>query len=311
MWHTTRRKSLAIVWAVLHFRPYLEGHLLTIHTDHDAQRWILNIADSVSQLVRLRLQLSEFELEFVWRAYINNRAVHNFLRLANNGENTSPFEDDIPPLSVATQTLKDTLANGDNVARPQMILSLTLIEILRLKATNAYYRIGQSQVIHGSSEFHVTTDSLLLRRSRVDGALQIVVPPSFCRPTLMLSNHSQIARHPSQHRMYNTLGRGFIYWSHMAVDFELIFSECQCCALKNSTYRQKCKLHLFPAAKPVQLIVADIFEPIPKTTQHSQYILVITDRCSKITRAIPTSRTTSTQVANFVFWPLPCTVWHT
>lgn len=55
---TTHRECLAVVWAVLMLRYYLEGARFTIRTNHDALRWILNMADATGKLARWRLHLS-------------------------------------------------------------------------------------------------------------------------------------------------------------------------------------------------------------------------------------------------------------
>jgi hypothetical protein len=57
---TTEKEYPAIVWAVTHLRPYLEGIDFTVRTDHHALRWVMNIYDAQGRLARWRLRLSKF-----------------------------------------------------------------------------------------------------------------------------------------------------------------------------------------------------------------------------------------------------------
>jgi RNase H-like domain found in reverse transcriptase len=60
---TTEKECLAIVWAVLKLRPYLEGKHFVIRTDHNSLRWVLDSADAQGRLSRWRLPLLEFDFE--------------------------------------------------------------------------------------------------------------------------------------------------------------------------------------------------------------------------------------------------------
>jgi len=60
----TENECLAVFWASLKLRPYLEGDRFLVLTDHDCLRWILNIVCSGNpRLARWRLRLSELEFD--------------------------------------------------------------------------------------------------------------------------------------------------------------------------------------------------------------------------------------------------------
>jgi len=86
---TTERECLAVVWAVLLLRPYLDGVRFTVRTDHSALRWILNLNDTTARLTRWRLRLMEFEFEVVHRKGIKHQAADALSRLETSGFRTS------------------------------------------------------------------------------------------------------------------------------------------------------------------------------------------------------------------------------
>ena len=48
----TEREALAAVAGVKYFQPYLYGRKFTIHTDHNAVRWLMNIREPTGRLAR-------------------------------------------------------------------------------------------------------------------------------------------------------------------------------------------------------------------------------------------------------------------
>ena len=60
---TTRRKMLALVWAVQHFKPYLWGRPFVVRTDHSALRWLWNFKDPQGQVARWSKILSEYDVK--------------------------------------------------------------------------------------------------------------------------------------------------------------------------------------------------------------------------------------------------------
>lgn len=82
----------------------------------------------------------------------------------------------------------------------------------------------------------------------------------------------------------------------MAAGVESIVSKWQSCAWNNQTYRRDRKLQVFPAAGTLEFIAMNVFGPFPEMTQYSQYIHFIKNHCSKLTRAMSTSKTMFTHI---------------
>ena len=51
------REALAVVHGIRAFRPYLYGRHFTVHTDHNALRWLMNIKDPEGRLARVVLSI--------------------------------------------------------------------------------------------------------------------------------------------------------------------------------------------------------------------------------------------------------------
>lgn len=84
----------------------------------------------------------------------------------------------------------------------------------------------------------------------------------------------------------------------MASDvYQVVQDCCSCAANRGTIHRHQKKLQLFPAAGPLESISMDLLGPLPKTLHGNQHVLVIKDRYSKMTRAIPLKQTTASIVA--------------
>lgn len=84
----------------------------------------------------------------------------------------------------------------------------------------------------------------------------------------------------------------------MANDIFTTVAQCESCAQNGNQYRHKRPLQLFSASGPLNFVAMDILGLPPKTTQVNRYVLVLTNRYSKLMKAILTSTTNVTHIAN-------------
>ena len=80
-----------------------------------------------------------------------------------------------------------------------------------------------------------------------------------------------------------------------------------CVQSKGVQGKKQHKTKLFPPKGSVEDIAIDLLGPFPKTKNRNQFIAVITDRYSKLTRAVPMRKTTATLMAAMFLnnWILP------
>ncbi|KAK9296901.1 hypothetical protein QLX08_009211 [Tetragonisca angustula] len=78
---TTEKELLAIVWSIKRLRQYLLGRKFVIQTDHQALKWLHNVKDPSSRLMRWRLRLEEYDYEIQYKKGKENQVADTLSRL--------------------------------------------------------------------------------------------------------------------------------------------------------------------------------------------------------------------------------------
>ncbi len=66
-------ECLIIVWALIHFRPYLYGTKFILYTDHQPIKWLMTNDKLTSKLARWALILQEYEFKVIHRLGITHQ----------------------------------------------------------------------------------------------------------------------------------------------------------------------------------------------------------------------------------------------
>ena len=310
----SERECLAVVWALRILRPYLERTRFMVYTDHEALKWLLNLGDGEAhgRLARWRLRLAEFDFEVAYKKGAKNTIADALSRLATEGDTPSPYpEDDLP--GYAREQPEGNPAQTPPAAqhrRPGEILTLagspqlstiSMEEIIKEQAEDAFCSQKRAELdsFHDGnhSRFSVNEDGILVRESPLDAVRQIVIPKSL-RPRLLHLQHvPPLAGHPGGRRMYATMRQHF-YWPLMAADTYNFVRQCQECAKERISHRKHASyLKLFPARAPLESVAIDILGPLPITSSGHRFLLVITDRYTKLTKTVPMRSITALVVA--------------
>ena len=61
----TEREALAVVPGIKYFQPYVYGRRFTVHTDHNAVRWLMNIKEPTGRLARWAVLLHHCDGRFL------------------------------------------------------------------------------------------------------------------------------------------------------------------------------------------------------------------------------------------------------
>lgn len=193
--------------------------------------------------------------------------------------------------------------------KPSLDTPPTLEELIVEQAHDGYCKASSLHIGHSHSEFHTNQRGLLVPKSVVSESIQIVATKALRMRILYLAHYPPIAGHPGTRRMYDTLRRNF-YWPHMANDVYTTVAQCASCVKNGSRHRDIRRLQLFLASGPLDFVAMDILGIIPKTKQGLHYNVVLTDRCSILTRARPASKFMSTHMANIFLdqWIIPFSI---
>lgn len=84
----------------------------------------------------------------------------------------------------------------------------------------------------------------------------------------------------------------------MANDVYAAVAKCKICVGNENKHHRRCRMRQCSAIDPLEFVAMDVLEPLPKTTEGNQHVLLVTDLYYKFTRAMPTSGTTSAHLAN-------------
>lgn len=165
------------------------------------------------------------------------------------------------------------------------------------KSTDADCQAAASSVGHPLSASSYDRYGFLVRHSKVNGSTQRFVRLRLRRRILYLAHSPLLAGHPGSRRMYQTMRHDF-YWRNMANDVYHTVSYCSSCAKTSETYyRHPKKLLLFHPNGPLEYVALDLLVPLPISPAGNNFVFFMTNRYTKLTRAIPLSKTTAAHVA--------------
>jgi len=129
---------------------------------------------------------------------------------------------------------------------------------------------------------------------------QLFIPESLRERILTLEHHATVSAHQGTNRMYYAMRRRY-YWPSMVTDIYNTITKCTTCAqIRLSLRRHTSPLTLFPATEPLTDLSVDTFGPIPATKAGNRFILVITDRFTKVTKCVALRRITVISVASAI-----------
>ena len=196
--------------------------------------------------------------------------------------------DDVDPYDLSRVDPNTEPSDLTAIAPIDLPTPISIDELLDAQRSDSFCQSIQARQTHGRQGTFFDDDDGVLRRQHpsIPTLTQLVVPQSIRPRLLTLTHHSLLAGHPGQNRMFYTL-RETYYWPHMAADIAATVRNCRHCARNRVRLRRHLhRLKLFPATRPLESVAIDILGPLTKTKSGKRFLLVITDRFTKLTQVV-------------------------
>ena len=273
----------------------------------------MEITDPSGRLMRWRLRLGEFAFDVKYKKGKLNTHADALLRLLTSGETTVPVDEEIPrflggfsereQVDKYSDDFEDLesirfhaiLTTGRYSTDKNLLIPITREDMLRHQLTDPFCAGIRRRINRGDIPLATEEGGVLVRN--VNATPQVVVPQDLQARILCMGHHVLLAGHPGGRKMFYTLTTN-CYWPSLAVDCYATARNCMHCAKERVKLRRKTKrLKLFPATAPLEALSIDLLGELIRTPHGNRWLLVITDRFSKLVRTVPLKRITASEIA--------------
>ena len=266
----TEREALAVVAGIKYFQPYLHGRPFTVHSDHHALRWLMNVKDPTGRLARWSLYLQQHDFDIQYRAGKKNANADGLSRrpyiaaLDLPGLQTAKIFDmqrKDPDLMDLISYLEDEILPQDNrIARAT------------LRVIDDYYLDDNGLLCH------LWTPT---GRGRSGIQPQLVIPSALRHEILTLGHNDVTAGHMGTFKTYEKLRLRY-YWRGMFNDVQHWCRTCVHCAMKKRPRAtNKAPLLPIPVENAFDRVGVDCVGPLPVSKSGNRYIVVFSDYLTK------------------------------
>src|SRR5277367_96419 len=267
------KECLAVVWAVEKFRPYLEGHPVTLETDHQPLVWLHSMKKPSPKMLRWILRLEEFQLEVRYRPGRENKVADCLSRRVPGQEG------EVAALQVEIHGSWSKDQEDDDEC-----------QTFRRK----WCAPGKDPA---KAAPFLVQKGVLYNVSR-QGHLRLVVPESRRKEVLETHHDHPSAGHSGVQRTLEKIQRNF-FWSRMRQDVEGYVKTCEVC--------QKHKVDGKPPMGKMEVreetkdrwehVSIDLVGPLPRTPKGFVYILSLKEHATKWVELFPLRRGTAVEIA--------------
>lgn len=148
-------------------------------------------------------------------------------------------------------------------------------------------------------------EGVVVRKLKIDSSVRNFVPESLPAQGLYMAHYLSLLVIKGWDYFY-TLWCEF-YWPDVANKAYKAVANGQLCAAQGTKNCHQNKLFLFPASRPLELVVIEILGPLTKKKYGNYHVVILTDRWNTLTRTIPVPIIASTNAATVFIdnWVIP------
>ena len=291
---TTRLEMLAIIWASMHFRPYLLHAPFTLRTDHAPLKWLLSFKSPTGQVARWIERLAEYNFQIIHRNGKTHTNADALSRMPQPEEKPVQSSDAVFSFSLLNNDFQEF--SEASAADAEICL------VKRRLNVNKGFLPGDSRAIRKMLE----SPQLLNFESNVlysikDGKRKAIVPKSLRSKVMQEAHATNTTGHLASERTLARIKEHF-YWPNMYMD---VFNFCKSCTTcqqaKGKTCTQRAPLSHITAGAPFEIVAMDIMGPLTTTNAGKSYILVVIDYYTKWIEIFALSNIQARTVATCIF----------
>ncbi len=218
----TEREALSVVEGIKYFQSYLYGRKFTVHTDHNALKWLMQIRDPTGRLARWSLLLQQFDFEIKHRAGKSNGNADALSR--------RPYDHEIAAFDkpgVQTERIYE-LQRRD----PTLADIIDYLEINKLPSDEQSARA----ILHTIDDVYLDQDGIICHiwtpgKGRLSTPCSQLVVPTALRHEILLSAHDDpTGGHFGVHKTYEKLRERY-YWRELFADVQHWCTTCVSCGM--------------------------------------------------------------------------------
>jgi len=316
----TRKKLLAIVYSLKHFRQYLLGRQFKIRTDHAPLTWLRKMPEPIGQQARWLEIMEEFEFEVTHRPGVKHtnadalsrrpcnlkscacKQVNSSVVVTNNMVNSAMI------CSVKTNQNDDEYWTFEGIKQAQELdenISRIVQFIIRSPDKPPWEKVAmlnhETKCLWSMWPRLRLWQGLLQRKFEVIETRKIiwqVVLPKVMRDKFLSEAHGGMTGgHLAKSRTVATV-QARAYWPSWSSDFDMFLKKCPACArYHRGNVPRQTSMQTPMVGDPWFRLSLDITGPHPRSRKGNQYILTLVDHFTKWAEAIPVRNHTAQTVA--------------